>query len=49
MFDQAKSVSEIKIGVTATVISNMFLFVFSNYNSIRARDAKYGQSLPQKR
>lgn len=49
MFDQAKGVSGIKVGVTATGILNAFPFVFFNYNGIGARDAECGQSLPQRR
>jgi len=34
MFDTSATISEIKVGVTASAISNTFSFVFFNYNEL---------------
>ena len=38
MFDASTSVSGIKIGVTATTISDASFFVFFNYNELSVRN-----------
>lgn len=45
MFDQAKGIPGTKVAVTATDISDTFLFVFSNYDGTGARDPECSQFL----
>lgn len=48
MFDQVKDISGTKVVVTATVIFDVFLFVFSNSNDEGACNAKCCQFLSQR-
>jgi len=43
MFDASTSVSDIKIGVTATTISDASFFVFFNYNGLGSRNKDSGK------
>ena len=43
MFDASTSMSGIKIGVTATTISDASFFVFFNYNGLGSRNKDSGK------
>ena len=43
MFDTSSSVSEMKVGVIATTISDASFFVFSNYNGLGVRNKESGE------
>ena len=44
MFDTSSSVSGMKVGVTATTISDASSFVFSNYNGLGVRNKESGET-----